>query len=374
MILVTGGTGFIGQEIVAELLRLGQPVRLLVRHPEKAARLPFARQVELAKGDVLRPETLPAAMAGVKAVIHLVGFIIETPKISYEQGHFEATRNVLTAAQQAGVTRWIQMSAAGTRPHARSRYHQTKWRAEELVRQSGLDWTIFRPSLVYGYDKRDRLLNLFRRILSPPLNILTLYSVGLINGGEPLVQPVSVKEVAHCFAAAPAAPAAIGQTFDLVGPVAFTWRELVLKILAALGRKGVYEKIPLLLFARLLLWLATLLAAAFCLYGWYLHFDSYVGNPHGRMLAHAAGLVFIPLAIGCALWRSTLIFSMPGELLIAASEVLNRIAPQGLRPSEALKMAVEDNTGDPRPAEEVFQYKAEAFEDGVRRIVERLDL
>jgi NADH dehydrogenase len=365
MILVTGGTGFVGQEVVAELLRLGQRVRVLVRNPEKAARLPFAREVELMPGDVLKPETLPAALAGVKVVIHLVGFIIETRHISYEQGHFEATRNVLIAAQQVGVTRWIQMSAAGTRPHARSRYHQTKWRAEELVRQSGLDWTVFRPSLIYGYDERDRLLNLLKRLLTFPADIAQLDSLPLINGGRPLVQPVSVKEVARCFAAAPAQPAAIGRTFDLVGPVAFPWREMVLKILAALGRKGVCEDFPLLLLLRMLLWLVTLFLAVMLFFLLVvLHHDRFT-----LFLAEMAGILFVPLAIACTLWRTVILFNLPGELLIRASEVLNHIAPQGLRPSEALKMSVEDNTGDPRSAEEVFGYKAEAFEEGVRRIV-----
>jgi len=362
MILVTGGTGFVGQEVVAELLRLGQRVRLLVRNPEKAARLPFAPRVEFAKGDVLQPETLPTAMTGVKVVIHLVGFIIETPKISYEQGHFEAARNLLAAAKQAGVTRWIQMSAAGTRPYARSRYHQTKWRAEELVRQSGLDWTIFRPSLIYGYDGRDRLLNLLKRALTFPLDLAQLDSLPLVDGGRPLVQPVSVKEVAHCFAAAPTQPAAIGRTFDLVGPVAISWRELVTTILRVLGRKGVYEEFPLLLILRALLWLATGVAAVL-LALFLVEFRDYL------FLAAIAGVVLLPLAVGCALWRSVIIFSIPGELLIAAGEALNHLAPQGLRPSEAFKMAVEDNTGDPQPAEQVFNYKAEPFEEGVRRIV-----
>ena len=199
MILVTGGSGFVGQEVVQELLRFGLRVRVLVRDPEKAAGLPFAQKVEFARGDVLKPETLPSALAGVKVVIHLVGFIVETAHVTYEQGHFEATRHLLAAAQQAGVTRWIQMSAAGTRPHARSRYHQTKWRAEELVRQSDLDWTIFRPSLIYGYDERDRLLNLLKRALIFPADFVQLWSLPLIDGGRPLIQPVSVREVARCL-------------------------------------------------------------------------------------------------------------------------------------------------------------------------------
>jgi NADH dehydrogenase len=316
---------------------------------------------------VLKPETLPAALAGVKVVIHLVGFIIETPHISYEQGHFEATRNVLDAAKTAGVTRWIQMSAAGTRPHARSRYHLTKWRAEELVRQSGLDWTIFRPSLIYGYDERDRLLNLLKRVLTFPVDLAQLDSLPLIDGGRPLVQPVSVKEVAHCFAAAPTQPAAIGRTFDLVGPVPFTWREMVLKILGALGRKGIFENVPLLLLLRMLLWLTTLFLGAVTIF-------FLLGSREDSLFAFSAcvtGILFLPLAIGCACWRSVIIFNVPGELMIQASEVLNLVAPQGLRPSEALKMSVEDNIGDPRPAEETFGYKAEPFETGVKRIVRR---
>ncbi len=204
MILVTGGTGFVGHEVVGKLLSLGYPVRLLVRHPERAGHFAPHSRVELVRGDALRPETLPAAMKGVEAVIHLIGIIAETSHVTYEQAHTEATRNVLAAAKAAGVTRWIQMSAIGTRPFAASRYHLTKWAAEELVRQSGLDWTIFRPSLIYGYDDRDRLLNLLRTVLSAPLNFFTLYSLPLIDGGTPHIQPVSVREVAHCFASAPA--------------------------------------------------------------------------------------------------------------------------------------------------------------------------
>ncbi len=367
MILVTGGSGFVGQEVVAELIRLNQRVRVLVRNPEKASKLPFASQVELARGDALKPETLPAALVGVSAVIHLVGFIIETSHISYEQGHFEATRNVLEAAKQAGVTRWVQMSAAGTRPNARSRYHQTKWQAEEFVRASGLEWTIFRPSLIYGYDKRDRLLNLLKRVLSPPVDLLTLYSIGLINGGEPLVQPVSVKEVARCFAAAPGTRDSVGKTFDLVGPVAMHWREMVTKINAGLGQMTVCQKFPLLLVFRA----AAALAAAF-----FIIIMAALALPGGTSIWVLLLVVlgFVGLAIlssfsPVAIRPSTLIFFMPGEFLIRISEVWNQVSPRGPHPSEVLKMSVEDNVGDPGPAAEVFGYVPEAFEEGVRRIV-----
>ena len=119
MILVTGGTGFVGREVIRELLALGYKVRLLVRNPQRAHFFANDSRVEIVQGDVLQPETLSAAMANVQSVIHLIGILVETPRVTYEQAHGEATRNLLASARQAGVTRWLQMSAAGTRPGAR---------------------------------------------------------------------------------------------------------------------------------------------------------------------------------------------------------------------------------------------------------------
>jgi uncharacterized protein YbjT (DUF2867 family) len=360
MILVTGGTGFVGQEVIRELLSLGLRVRVLVRHPERTAHLAHAG-VEVIQGDALRPETLPAAMKGVKAVIHLIGIIVETSRVTYEQAHTEATRNVLAAAKAAGVTRWVQMSAIGTRPHARSRYHLTKWRAEKLVRQSGLDWTIIRPSLIYGYDERDRLLNLLRLALSWPLNFLQLYSFPLLNGGEALIQPVSVREVARCFALAPSKAASMGRTFDLVGPVAFSWRAMIFEVMTALGKKGLYEDIPLLLGLRLLIGLAAITLP-------FLLIDGLTMHTLDPATAEAGAGCWIGLILAAYRWRPTIVFYVPGEPLVTASEILNAIVPRQFRPSEVLKMAVEDNAGDPLPAMEVFDYIPESFEQGLAKI------
>jgi len=361
MILVTGGTGFVGHEVVRELLALGGTVRLLVRRPDRAGNLAHHPRVELAVGDALRPETLPAVMTGVTAVIHLVGIIAETSHVTYEQAHIEATRNLLAAARQAGVTRWVQMSAIGTRPGARSRYHLTKWQAEELVRQSGLDWTIFRPSLIYGYDERDRLLNSLRRVLSWPLDFLFFHAIPLINGGEPLVQPVSVREVARCFALAPAKAAALGRTFDLVGPAPLSWRQLIYAILATQGKRAIYEEIPLLLGLRLLYRLILIAIPCLILLG----LATAALSSTKAELATGIWLLLLLVAIQ---WHTVIVFYVPGELLILASETLNNGAPRELRVSEMLKMAVEDNVGDPRPAAETFAYVPETFEQGLAKI------
>ena len=361
MILVTGGTGFVGQEVVAKLVALGQPVRVLVRHPERANLFAHDPRVELIRGDALQPDTLPAAMVGVQAVVHLIGIIAETSHVTYEQAHTEATRNLLAAAKQAGVTRWVQMSAIGTRAAARSRYHITKWQAEELVRQSGLDWTIFRPSLIYGYDERDRLLNLLRHTFSWPLDLIQLYSFPLLNGGESHIQPVSVREVARCFALAPAKQAAIGRTYDLVGLVAFTWREMAVKITNALGKKSLYEEIPLLLLVRVLLWLTAILLP-------YLIVAGLVWHTLSLVMAEIGAGLSVALILIAYRWRRIILFCVPGEPLILASETLNLLAPRELRLSEVLKMAVEDNVGDPRPAAETFAYVPETFEQGLAKV------
>ena len=361
MILVTGGTGFVGREVVEKLAAMGQPVRVLARHPERAKDLARLPRVDIVRGDALRPATLRAAMVGVQTVIHLVGIIAETSHVTYEEVHIEATRNLLAAAKEAGVTRWIQMSAIGTRPHARSRYHLTKWAAEELVRQSGLDWTILRPSLIYGYDERDRLLNLLRMALSWPFDLAQLYSLPLLDGGDALVQPVSVREVAHCFALAPSKEASVGQTIDLVGPVAISWREMVFKILHALGKKGLYEEIPLLMIVRKILWLTVLVLPILLIVGLA---TGRVGVPAGVI---GAGL-WVVLALVARSWRTVVIFSLPGEPLILAAEALAPVLPRELQGSEPLKMAREDNTGNPRPAAEIFAYTPETFEQGLANI------
>jgi len=361
MILVTGGTGFVGQEVVQGLLKLGYKVRLLVRDPQRARQFAGNPQIELVRGDVLRPETLPSALRDVQAVIHLVGIIVETRHVSYEQAHFEATRNLLAAAQNAGVTRWLQMSAVGTRAHACSQYHLTKWRAEELVRHSGLDWTILRPSLIYGYDEHDRLLNMIRMVLTKPVSRLTLNSFPLLDGGRPLVQPVSVREVAHCFAYGVSKEESIGRTFDLVGPVPLSWREMVFKIAAKLSIKTVYEEIPILLILRKWLWIVLVLIPLFIL----------IGSVMGRLtLLHAevAAAIWVVLAVVAVRWRETIVFNIPSQPIQMLVSGLDAFAPQGLRFSEPLKMAAEDNTGDPLPAAEVFEYQPESFDEGLARL------
>jgi NADH dehydrogenase len=231
-VFVTGGTGFVGREVIHALRADGHTVRCLVRRGSESD-LQGLEAIERIEGDVLQLEGLASNMAGCEAVIHLVGIIREQPAhgITFEQVHVQGTRNVLAAAAAAGVRRYVHMSALGTRPEARSRYHRTKWAAEEAVRASGLAFTIFRPSIIYG--RGDGFVSLLAGM------IRRLPVVPVIGTGRQRLQPVSVHQVAAGFARALALPVAEKQTYDIGGTDRVTMLELLDMIGRAIGRRRV---------------------------------------------------------------------------------------------------------------------------------------
>jgi uncharacterized protein YbjT (DUF2867 family) len=236
---ITGATGFVGQEITRCLHSAGHSIRILARRTlsPAACELVERYRVEVRPGDILDPASLAGALQDTNAVIHLVGIISEAGKSTFQNVHSAGTENMIAAAQRAGVRRFIHMSALGTRPNAKSRYHQTKWAAEETVRNSGLDWTIFRPSLIYG--PQDHFINLFAGIarFSPVVPIL--------GSGRTRYAPVGVELVAKAFLEALTTTAAIGQTYDLCGPDTFTMGQILDEIFAVMNRKRIKLRIPL---------------------------------------------------------------------------------------------------------------------------------
>ena len=170
-------------------------------------------------GSLSDRDALRSAMDGCDAVIHLVGIILQRRlrQATFHKIHVVGTRSVVDAARDAGVTRFLHMSALGTREDAVAPYHRSKWAGEQCVRASGLDWTIFRPSLIHGPD--GEFMQLMRRFFCgwlPPV-------IPYFGDGHAKLQPVSVLDVAHCFVAALSRDETIGQTYPLGGPKEYSW-------------------------------------------------------------------------------------------------------------------------------------------------------
>src|SRR3989454_9087374 len=243
-VFVTGATGFVGRAVVQALRGEGYVVRCLVRRGSEPD-LRGVGAIERVEGDVLAPQLLDEGMAGCGAVIHLVGIIREhiATNTTFYRVHVQGTVNVVAAAAAAGVRRYVHMSALGAREGARSRYHQTKWAAEEAVHACSLPWTIVRPSVIYG--RGDGFVSLLVRL------VRRLPVVPLIGGGR--LQPVPVEQVAQGLARALARPAAVKQTYEVGGPDRVTLGELVDLIGKVLGRRRILKfNVP-----RGVVWAAT---------------------------------------------------------------------------------------------------------------------
>jgi uncharacterized protein YbjT (DUF2867 family) len=230
-IFIAGGTGFVGAHLVKALGGQGHELRMLVhrRGPNVAG------GIHQAEGDVTRLESFEQAVIGCDAVINLVGIIREFPSrgITFERLHVQATANILAAAGKAGIRRYLQMSALGTRPDAVSRYHATKFRAEELVRSSGLDATILRPSLIYGPE--DAFINM----LAGQLRLAPVMPV--IGSGAYRLQPIHVDDVSRCFALALEMPETVGHGYNLCGNERLSYVELLDAVAYAMGKSAPFK-------------------------------------------------------------------------------------------------------------------------------------
>ena len=225
-VAVTGGTGFVGRHVIERLLRRDHEVRALVRDPARHGWL-RDRQVDMVAGDLETPAALRDLVQGADAVVHLVGIITEVGRQTYERVHVQGTRQVFSAAAMAGARKFVHMSALGARAEASATpYHRSKAAAEELIRNDGLPHAILRPSLIAapGNEVLKLLVNMLR--MSP--------LVPVIGNGLYKLQPIAAEDVAECFAMAVEEDAIQG-TFDIAGPRALTYHELLDELEDALG-------------------------------------------------------------------------------------------------------------------------------------------
>jgi uncharacterized protein YbjT (DUF2867 family) len=217
MILVTGGTGFVGPKVVRALRERGDDVRCLVRDRKRGAHV-GALGAELVEGDVTDAASVRIAAQGCDVVVHLVA-IVEGSREQFDRVMKQGTRNVIAATKEVDARRFVHMSALGVSERTRSLtpYFEAKWDMEQTVQRSGLEYVIFRPSFVFGRD--GGILATFVRVARwAPVT-------PIVGPGTERIQPIWADDVGAYFAAGVDERAAANRTFEIGGPDVVTWDE-----------------------------------------------------------------------------------------------------------------------------------------------------
>ncbi|RMG91224.1 MAG: complex I NDUFA9 subunit family protein [Zetaproteobacteria bacterium] len=229
-----GGSGFVGRAIVHQAVQRGYEVTVACRHPERARDL-LVDGARLVKTDIVEGKGLSDAVAGANVVVNLVGLLYEKGRYTFEAAHVHGTEHVIEACREAGIERYLHMSALGAGDVPESRYAATKAEAEERVVRSGLHWTIFRPSIIYG--RHDSFFNKFKK-MGAGLPVMPLIAP------EARFQPVWVEDVARAFVMSVDDKRTWGQTYVLVGPKKYSFRQLIELMNGELGRQQILLPLP----------------------------------------------------------------------------------------------------------------------------------
>jgi uncharacterized protein YbjT (DUF2867 family) len=239
VILVTGGTGFVGPRIVHALREREQFVRAIIRRPRDRSSATLASWgAELVPGDMGDAASLRRAVEGAEVVVHLVS-IRQGSDEDFRRVMDQGTRDLVAAAKEAGVRRFVLMSALGTSEATKDLvpYYSSKWEMEQAVVGSGIEYVIFRPSFVFARD--GGILPTFRRLArAAPVT-------PIIGSGRQRIQPIWVEDVAAYFAAAVDKPEAANRTYELGGPDAVTWNEFWERLKRALGQRRPSVHVPM---------------------------------------------------------------------------------------------------------------------------------
>lgn len=240
MILVTGGTGYIGRRVAARLAEQGEKVRVVARGLRQA---PLPDTVEVVPGNVRTGDGLAEAMGGVEKVAHLVGIIREVGEQTFDGVIRGGTENVVNAARQAGIKKFLHMSALGARDDPAFPYLKAKWDAERIVIRSGLNYTILRPSVVFGEGDEfiNALAGLVRRNPVVPI----------AGDGRTLFQPIWLEDVVTCIVTCLLEGQHDGKIVEIGGPEHLSYEQMVDIVTAALERRRRKAHIPLFLMRPL---------------------------------------------------------------------------------------------------------------------------
>ncbi|HEX4742502.1 MAG TPA: complex I NDUFA9 subunit family protein [Caulobacteraceae bacterium] len=239
LVTVFGGSGFVGSQIVRALARMGSRVRVAVRQPGRGYRLRMlgdVGQIEVVQANVRDDTSVARALEGAEGCINAVAILYESGRQSFEAVHVEGARRVAAAAALAGVTRFAHISAIGADANSPAAYGRTKAAGEAATREAFPRAAILRPSVVFGPE--DHFFNRFAQMAT------TSPALPLIGGGHTRMQPVFVADVGAAVARAVWSDEAAGQTFELGGPEAFTFRRLMEIMLEVIQRRRFLVPVP----------------------------------------------------------------------------------------------------------------------------------
>ena len=239
LVTVFGGSGFVGAQAVRQLAKAGWRIRVAVRNPAAAYAMRLhgdVGQIDIVQANIRNEPSVRRALSGASAAVNLVAVARETGRQGFQALNVMGARNVANAAKAEGVGRIVQMSALGADPASESKYARTKAEGEAAVREVHPGAVVIRPSVVFGPE--DNFFNRFAAMaqVSPALP--------LIGGGHTRFQPVFVGDVGKALARTVAAPEAAGQTYELGGPAAYTFRQLMEMMLAEIGKRRILAPIP----------------------------------------------------------------------------------------------------------------------------------
>lgn len=235
-IFVGGAGGFVGRHVARHMSLEGHEVVALIQRESDRDPLLGIPGVHALVGDVRHPEEWRGALEGCEAVVHLVGILAERGDRTFRSVHVEGTRRAVDAARAAGIRRFVHMGSLAAHPQAPTAWARTKAEGEEIVRRSGLDWTILRPAPVFGPG--DSFLTLLARLARLPV-------VPLPPGADAPLRPVSVVDVALAFTRALRRTEAVGRALDLGGPERISLAQIARRMAGALGTRPTFARVPL---------------------------------------------------------------------------------------------------------------------------------
>jgi nucleoside-diphosphate-sugar epimerase len=251
-IAITGGTGFVGRHLAKELVARGHEVVLVARGLDR--RDPSAYEIpnsQFFSADLSSIEELSRAFSACGAVAHCAGINRETGEQTYQRVHVEGTGSVIEACRRAGVGKVVLMSFLRARPNCGSGYHESKWQAEETVRSSGLDYTIFKAGVIYGQG--DHMLD----HLSHALHTFPLFA--LVGMEDKPVRPLAVEELVRVVAIALTESRLSRQTVAIMGPEQMPLGEAVRRVGQVIEKRPLYFRMPIAFHRMLALCLEAIM-------------------------------------------------------------------------------------------------------------------